>query len=143
MDGHILENESSTKTFGYSQNRMANSNNVLHSDAPALNESQAQARESLVLLCRQMLSGELSFFEGAIQVCGLRFKIGVPEFDSDPLAFVAVESEADHLPPRQVQHRWSKTAPQRLQPEFEQTEVWAKGVAEEACHNLIRRFSPQ
>jgi len=64
---------------------MANSNNVLHSDAPALNESQAQARESLVLLCRQMLSGELSFFEGAIQVCGLRFKIGVPEFDSDPL----------------------------------------------------------
>ena len=47
----------------------------------------------LVLLCRQMLSGELSFFEGAIEVCSLRFSIGVPDTDTDLLAFVAIESE--------------------------------------------------
>mgnify|MGYP003346502157 CR=1 FL=1 len=112
-------------------------------DSPALNESQAQARKSLVLLCRQMLSGELSFFEGAIQVCALRFCVGVSEFDPDLLAFVGVASETDHLPPRQVQHHWSSAALQRLHPEFEQTEVWAKGFASQACQNIIERFSPK
>jgi hypothetical protein len=112
-------------------------------DSPALNESQVQAREKLVLLCRQMLSGELSFFEGSIQVCSLRFMVGVPEFDPDLLHFVAIESETDHLPLGQVQHRWSAEALRRLQPEFEKTEIWANGVASQACQNLIARFSPQ
>ena len=112
-------------------------------DSPALNESQAQARERLVLLCRQMLSGELSFFEGSILVCSLRFMVGVPEFDHDLLTFVAIESETDHLPPRQVQHRWSAEALRRLQPEFEKAEILAKELATQACLNLIERFSPQ
>lgn len=112
-------------------------------DSPALNESQAQAREKLVSLCSQMLSGELSFFEGAIQVCSLRFSVGVPDTDSDLQAFVVIESETDHLPPRHVQHRWSSTAILRLQPEFEKTETWAKEFASRACQNLIERFSAQ
>lgn len=112
-------------------------------DSPALNESQAQARAALSMLCHQMLNGELSFFEGAIQVCALRFSVGVPEFDPDLLAFVAVASETDHLPPSQVQYRWSGEALQRLQPEIERAEVWAKGFASQACQNIIERFSPQ
>lgn len=110
-------------------------------DSPALNEAQAQAREKIVLLCRQMLSGELSFFEGAIQVCSLRFNIGISEFDPDLLTFVAIEAETDHLPPSHIQHRWSNVALQRLQTEFEKTEIWASTVASHACHNLIERFS--
>ncbi len=112
-------------------------------DSPALNESQAQARERLVSLCRQMLAGELSFFEGAIQVCSLRSSIGVPDADPDFQAFVVIWSETDHLPPRHVQHRWSSTALLRLQPEFEQTETWARGFANQACENLIKRFLSQ
>lgn len=112
-------------------------------DSPPLNETQAQARASLVFLCRQMLNGELSFFEGAIQVSALRFSVGVSEFDPDLLKFVAVESETDHLPPPHVQHRWSSAALQHLEPEFEKTEIWAKGVAVQACQNIIERFSPQ
>jgi len=112
-------------------------------DSPPINEFQVLARDQLVLLCRQMLNGELSFFEGAIQVCSLRSSIGVPETDSDFLAFVAIESETDHLPPRQIQRRWSSEALQRLQPEFEKTETWAKEFASQACQNLIERFSLQ
>jgi hypothetical protein len=112
-------------------------------DSPALNEAQEQAREALVLLCRRMLAGELSFFEGAIQVCSLRFSVGVSDTDPDLQAFVVLKSETDHLPPSDVQHRWSESALQRLQPEFEQTETWAKGVAGQACRNLIERLSSQ
>jgi len=116
---------------------------VMTVDSPPLNESQAQARASLALLCRQMLDGELSFFEGAIQVCALRFSVGVSEFDPDLLKFVAIASETDHLPPAHVQHRWSSAALQRLQPEFERIEIWARGFAVQACQNIIERFPPQ
>jgi hypothetical protein len=112
-------------------------------DSPALNEFQAQARERLVLLCRQMLIGELSFFEGAIEVCSLRSSVGVPHTDPDLLAFVAIESETDHLPPHHVQNQWASAALLRLQADFEQTETWAKEFASQACQNLIKRFSPQ
>lgn len=90
-----------------------------------------------------MLNGDLSFFEGAIQVCSLRFSVGIPEFDPDLLVFVAIETETDHLPLSHVQHRWSNDALQRRQPEFEKTENWAKEVANQACQNLIKRLSAQ
>jgi hypothetical protein len=112
-------------------------------DSPALNASQAQARASLALLCHQMLNGDRSFFEGAIEVCALRSMVGVPEFDPDLLAFAAIASETVHLPPPHAQHRWSSAALEQLQPEFERTEVWARGFASQACHNIIERFSPQ
>lgn len=116
---------------------------VMKMDSSALNESQAQARESVVLLCRQMLSGELSFFEGAIQVCSLRFKVGAPDTDADIMAFIAIESETDHLPQSRVQPFCSASMLQQLQPEFEKTELWAKEFAAQACHSLIERFSLQ
>lgn len=90
-----------------------------------------------------MLAGVLSYFEGATQVCSLRFNIGMCDSDPDLLAFVTVESESDHLPPRHVQHRWSSASIQRLQPELEKTEIWAKGVATQAGHTLIERFAQQ
>jgi len=108
-----------------------------------LNETQAQARERVVLLCQQMLSGELTFFEGAIQICSLRFKVGAPETDADFMAFVAIASETDHLPPSHVQPLCSTLMLQQLQPEFEKTELWAKGFAPQACRNLIDKLELQ
>lgn len=112
-------------------------------DSSPLNEAQALARERLVLLCQKMLNGELSFVEGAIQAFSLRANVGVPESDPDLLSFVAIVSETDHLPASHVQQHWSSEALQRLQPEFEEAEVWAKGVASEPCKNIIARFSTQ
>ena len=112
-------------------------------DRLARNESEAKARQELVALCGAMLSGELSYFEGAIQACSLRFVIGVSEDDPDLMAFVSVSSETDHLPPKHIQHRWSPEALHRLQAEFEKTELWAKPFASKACENLIKRFAEQ
>jgi len=113
---------------------------MMEADPPAWNESQAQARQKLVSLCRAMLAGEVSFFEGAIQVCALP-PIGASESDPDLMAFVAIRSETDHLPPIHSQHLWSVEAIQRLQPEFAKTEYWAKTFAPKACERLIRRFA--
>ncbi len=115
----------------------------MKTDSPPRNESQVKARQELVSLCRAMLAEEMSFVEGAIRVCSLRSSIGFNENDSDLMAFVAIESETDHLPPRHTQKLWSAGALQRLQPEFEKSEVWAKAFASEACKNLIERFTEQ
>lgn len=112
-------------------------------DRPARNESEVKNRQDLVALCRAMISGELSYFEGALRVCPLRFNIGVSEDDPDLMVFAGISSETDHLPPKHIQHRWSREALQRLQPEFERTEVWAKSFASKACENLIERFAEQ
>lgn len=112
-------------------------------DSPTLNEAEAHARERLVSLCRQMLSGELSYFEGAIEVCSLRFKVGARDTDVDLMAFVLIQSETDHLPTSRVQAFCSALKIQQLQPEFKKTEAWAKGFAPQACKNLIARFAFQ
>jgi len=115
----------------------------MKTDTPPLNESQEKSRQEVVSLCRAMLAEEMSFFEGAIRVCSLRSSLGVNENDSDLMAFVAIESETDHLPPRHMQKLWSAGALQRLQPEFEEAEKWARAFSGDACKNLIERFAKQ
>jgi len=112
-------------------------------DHPSHSDFVAKERQKLVALCRAMLSGEVSFFEGAVQVCSLSGNIDAPEGDSDLEAFTLIQSETDHLPMKDIQHRWSPETISRLQPEFEKTEVWAKPFASKACENLIKRFTEQ
>ena len=116
---------------------------VMIVDHPSHSEFVAKERQKLVALCRAMLSGEVSFFEGAVKACSLRHNIEAPENDPDLQAFVLIESEADHLPLKDIQHRWSAEAIERLKPEFEKTEQWAKPFASVACENLIKRFAEQ
>ncbi|HOY79681.1 MAG TPA: DUF2489 domain-containing protein [Casimicrobium sp.] len=110
-------------------------------DRPAINEHEAQARESLVSLAVAMLEGRVSFFEGAAQVLRLKSAVGGiadgdPHFD----AFSVIASETDHLPLSAQQHLWNAKALADLRPEFERTEEWASGFAPAACRGLIERF---
>ena len=51
---------------------------VMNADTPALNESEENARQNLVALCRVMLAGELSFFALVIDLTlQILEKIGV------------------------------------------------------------------
>lgn len=110
-------------------------------DALALNEWEESARAELVALCKAMLAGELSYFEGAVMVCSLRHNIRVPENDPDIDAFVLISSETDHLPLQRVREHWSPEALRKLEPEFVKTEIWAKPFASQACEHLIARFA--
>ena len=83
---------------------------------PSHSEFVAAERKKLLTLCQAMLSGEIFFFEGAAQVCSLRHNIEVAEDDPDLRAFVVIQSETDHLPLRDIQHRWSPEALERLRP---------------------------
>lgn len=121
--------------------RLIEALDVINMDTPALSESEEAARQNLVALCRAMLDSELSFFEGAVQVCALHSSIRVSEDDPDIMAFVAIKSETDHWPMLRTQRHWYANALRRLQPEFDEIETWAKSFAVRACNHLIAWFS--
>lgn len=99
------------------------------------------ARKHLVLTAQAMLSGEKSFFEGAKVVCELRPLISnVTNTDSDFNIFMTIYSETDHLPYESQRHLWSADALQKLELEFQKTEIWAASFASDACKNLMTRF---
>lgn len=112
-------------------------------EVAALNDSEETARRNLVKLCQAMLSGRLSYFEGAAEICRLRDQIRIHDFDPDIMAFVVISSETDHLPLERMRHRWSAETLKMLEPEFERTEQWAASFASEACMHLVQRFGAQ
>ena len=52
-------------------------------DTPARNKQESSARREAVKLCREMLSGDLSYFEGALRLAPIRFRAGVAEDDPE------------------------------------------------------------
>lgn len=102
------------------------------------------AGASLVQVAREMLSGELSFFDGALKVVALQADIeGLQERDKDFDVFALICSETDHLPHADQRDNWSPEALARLEREFTATEDWARPFAASACSSLISRFGTQ
>lgn len=113
-------------------------------DRQPLSERESEARQTLVAVAQAMLTGNVSFFEGADQVLRLKRSIGgIADRDPDFDAFLLVQSETDHLPMQAQRHLWNPQALAELEPEFVQTEVWAKSFLPAACRSLIARFSCQ
>lgn len=122
--------------------RRLTQNFALMKDRPPRTEAEAEARKSLVAALRSMLSGELPFIEGAVQVLRLKGQVGgVADHDEDFNAFVVIESETDHLPLQAQRHLWSPEAIARLEAELKHTQRWAESFAPDACLRLIARFS--
>ena len=65
---------------------------------------------------------------------------GLDDRDADFDAFAVIASETDHLPLENQRPLWSRSAIERLAPEFKRTEEWAAEFAPEACRNIIARF---
>jgi hypothetical protein len=111
------------------------------SSRPALNEAEAEARSLLVNAVHEILAGTLPFNEGAVQVLGLRDRVGgVSEHDEDFLVFTAIGSETDYLPLKAQFHLWNQDALAKLAPDYERSQLWASKFAGEACKNLVLRF---
>ncbi|STQ91121.1 DUF2489 domain-containing protein [Iodobacter fluviatilis] len=87
-----------------------------------------------------MLSGEIGFIEGAIELASLRHEAAVEENDPDFMAFVVIASETDSLPIGTSRELWSKEALAKHQPEIDAAIVWAKKVGLAACQSLAGRF---
>lgn len=107
-----------------------------------ISEEEDQASIELVSLAEAMLAGHESFLEGAPKVLALRRRVGgVSDGDTDFAAFVLIDSETHSLPLDRVRHLWSQAALDRLAPEIEAANTWARPIAEPACKRLIERFA--
>jgi hypothetical protein len=106
-----------------------------------INQYELDARQKVVNLAQAMLDGNVSFFEGAVQIVNLKNKInGIKVQDVDFDVFVLIVSETDHLPLKAQQKFWSTEDLFNLKDEFLKTEEWARSFALSACKNLIERF---
>ena len=104
--------------------------------------------ESTILSVRQrigvvafgMLSDEIGFIEGAIELVSLHHKAALEESDPDFTLFVAIASETDNLPIGKSRQHWSNQALVKHQPEIDAAIIWAKQFGTLACQSLVRRF---
>lgn len=95
----------------------------------------------IVAIARNMLDGGQSFIEGARQIVALRDAAGLDYFDPDIVRFVAIDSETDTLPFGDVRKLWAPAALEKLQPEIDRAEQWARETGTSHCRNLIQRLA--
>lgn len=112
-----------------------------HEDVTLSSTDRIEAFAELRAAVTDLKSGEVSFVEGVRRVLSVRRRIGAPDFDTDFMVLVAVDSQSDHLPvggaklfasPAWLQQ--STQEERELRRQYE-TAVWA------ACDRLIERFA--
>jgi hypothetical protein len=109
--------------------------------ATILHEPEATAaRHKIAATAAKMLNGSLSFIEGTREVLALSSLAKLDQFDPDILPFVGAYSETDALPLGEVRELWAPDALEKLKPEFERKERWARELCQEACSRLVKRF---
>jgi hypothetical protein len=99
------------------------------------------ARRRIFEAAQHMLSGRLSYIEGARKICSARFEWGLDEWDPDLTPFVGIDSETDALPFGEQRSHWQTSALKALEPEMTQKEAWARRIGEPRCRSLVQRFS--
>jgi hypothetical protein len=106
------------------------------------NESEILAARGRILKTAQdMLTGKLSYIEGAREIVAAGTTARLDERDADLLPFVGIVSETDALPFGEMREHWQAAALEALQPEIDQKEAWARGFGESHCRSLVERFS--
>lgn len=106
----------------------------------ALEPEAEWARLEIGRLARDMLSGKLSYIEGARSIWRLASSARLDNNDPDLRTFVAIDSDTDELPTGAVRELWDAQALRKMQPDFDRAEKWAQEVGREACESLARRF---
>jgi hypothetical protein len=98
-------------------------------------------RSKVVETAQAMLDGQMSYLMGARRLDSLRHDAKVRDDDSDFMVFGAIASDTDDYPIGAVCELWDKKALERLQPEIDAAERWAKEHSVSACAKLIQRFA--
>ena len=86
-----------------------------------------------------MMGGALSFIEGARRIHSLSFA-GKLDTDPDIDPFSGIAGDTDALPIGPERINWAQEALQRLQPEIDIAERWARELGWPYCQRLIDRF---
>jgi len=97
-------------------------------------------RMEVVETARAMLDGQLSYLLGARKLDSLRHEASVNDDDADFMVFVAIASDTDDYPLGSVREFWDQQALEKLQPEIDAAERWAKEQSMSTCARLVQRF---
>ncbi len=99
-----------------------------------------QSRQKIVKIATEMLAGSLSFIEGARQIVQLQFAAELSD-DPDIRPLIGIDSETDALPlDPEIRKHWASDALEKLKPEIDKAETWARQVGTPHCEHLIARF---
>lgn len=91
-------------------------------------------------LAAAMLGGKIEFIQGSREIVSLGHAANMSR-DQDILPFIAIDSETDALPlAAEVRELWQREALERLQPQIDQAQNWARSIGELHCRNLLARF---
>jgi hypothetical protein len=102
-------------------------------------EFSAFMRGKVVAVCEAILKEEIGVIAGSRRLKGLGYEL-CGDRDEDFIAFVAIDSETDHLPVDWERRNWSAEALERKDKENAMAEAFYKEMAVEACRKLIERF---
>lgn len=99
----------------------------------------------IVAMCEAILNEEIGVIAGSRMLSKLEHELFHSEAewfqrDEDFLAFVAINSETDHLPVDSERKNWSAEALQRKDEEIAKAEGLYREKAFAACRKLIERF---
>ncbi len=97
-------------------------------------------RLKVVETAQAMLNGQMSYLLGARRLDSLRHEVSVSD-DADLMVFAAIASNTDDYPLGPVCELWDKQALERLQPEIDAAERWAKERSMSTCAKLVQRFA--
>jgi hypothetical protein len=101
--------------------------------------------EKLLLeTARLMVTGELSYFDGARKMLDLKPYVSIKNITEDDFsAFKIIYSETDHIPSQALRKYMRDENLSNLEIDLKKTEAWAKLFAYEACLNLISKVEAQ
>jgi hypothetical protein len=105
-----------------------------------MDDCKHQHQKRIAETASGMLAGNVSYIVGARLMVALSFEAGL-ERDFDILPFVGADSETDALPVEEkIKHLWSSEALEKLRPEIDRAETWARKFLEPHCRSLVARF---
>ncbi|HWS99331.1 MAG TPA: hypothetical protein VN256_03590 [Pyrinomonadaceae bacterium] len=109
-------------------------------------ESSVFVRGKIVAICQAILNEEIGVIAGSRIICALEHELfqrevgGWFQNDEDFIAFIAINSETDHLPVDYERKNWSDEGLKRKDEEIAKAEAFHQEDAFEACRKLIERF---
>jgi prolyl-tRNA editing enzyme YbaK/EbsC (Cys-tRNA(Pro) deacylase) len=99
-----------------------------------------EAHLQISRVASDMLAGRTTFLEGTRTLLPFVHAAGLSR-DPDCVTFVLIDSETDALPIGKVRALWEPNTLERLRPEIERAELWAKSVGLAACESLAARWN--
>ena len=107
-----------------------------------LNESDVRAaRSEVVRIAQALASGSLPFLHGIRRLDALRFDVSPLGHDPDFTLFVAIASQADHLPSEEVRHLCTAAWLQTCDRDTRELEEFYRAQVKSQCEQLAQRFS--